>query len=986
MKKISKIELEEMKKEEKKKVSKTIKVSKTKKSKSGVYASEGIKSQNIKKMKNLKTNIKKSYNTNEFKSIVRKGIDDNMKNVHFEPYLEHLDNLNDSVKEAFKKPIGLYDPYGENINPFTLKPYENLYQNKIERYRAGPLKGQEYPQTYTNFAYIWSSIVIYKKLDELINKIRDNQVLLMSSGTGSGKTLLTPRAAMQAFNYQKKVIVTIPKKFICFDAARTAALASDVRLGNEVGYYYSGKAEHNENTKLFYTTTGSLISKISRADPYLEEYDCVIIDEAHERSVETDMLLFYLKKACMKRRDLKLIIMSATIELDKFRNYFPNGTHMENSMVNRNLNNITNAKFKFGEIDVGGEKLYDVAISYSDKPIDKFEWKKKAAEKAVEYLKTTQEGDIMIFVASISEGRQICDEINRFTRNDNSIVPFCTYISSGSSEDDKAFAKGNKSWESHPNYNPNRPYTRKIILATNAAESSITIDSVVYVIDSGYLYEDSYFPDVGARSLIPERISKASAKQRAGRAGRVSNGFCYRLYTETEFNAFHDFPIPDIQKKDLSSFMLDMMHLPYIDNIGQIKDKVFKYLIEPPTDVFFDSAIHLLFSLGAINSDSRDAVKTPVGDALTIFRKIPLPLAKAIVASHYYKCKYDVIPIILLFMELDGRIENVFEDYRPKKGINDFQYKRELAEHESKKKKFLNDNGDFMTLYKIYNSFNDFQRGYGNGNIKLSKNEINKWFKDNGIIKKIFVDRDGNNKIKNDMFKVVRALNLVVEDQELKKKFFENKMMMKNNNKKMNSNKMNNVKLNKKINEVIFDNETSILDMDLETTAESNIMNNSVTMMMGGELKPYEFNYFPGLIPFEDKEDNIMASLYTGLIVNSAKPIASSKDLFTTIFPIKRTLCKFDRNTTLKSRGKPSIVFYGELFKQSHEQPILKLNFVNKVPKKVYDQVLEIFPEAKNEFSRKNKTITYEKKKQSGRTHGRSRSRSQGRRSQGRRR
>ena len=237
--------------------------------------------------------------------------------------------------------------------------------------------------------------------------------------------------------------------------------------------------------------------------------------------------------------------MSATISKEKFLNYYPNGNSKNNS-----VNNLSKAKFKTSEIDVGGEKLYEVQEFWLDRPVSQMEWKKHAVDRVADILTTTDKGDILVFIASASEGNMLCNDIHSRIKGRNDIHPFCTVLHGKSGSEEKEWAMG--SIESHPNYDPSHPFTRKMIMATNVAESSVTIDSIVYVVDSGYHYEEAYFPEEAARSLMADRISKAAVTQRKGRAGRVQDGFCYHLYTEAEYEQFHDYPVPDIQKSDLN--------------------------------------------------------------------------------------------------------------------------------------------------------------------------------------------------------------------------------------------------------------------------------------------------------------------------------------------------------------------------------------------------------------------------------------------------
>lgn len=915
-----------------------------------------------------------NWNHENYQETLRNFIKENMKDQPYEFYDEYV---SDDKKEYFQKPIGLYDPLGENINPYTMKPYENFYDDlSAKTYTFGPLEDKKYLPRYELLSYIVTDQIIYKKyLNELIKTIRENQVTLLVAGTGVGKTVITPPAAVAAFNYQKKVICTIPKTGICRSAAEFAAQLSGVQIGKEIGYFYSGKRMADENTLLTFCTTGSLISIITGNDPYLENYDCIIIDEAHERSVETDLLLFYVKKALIHRRDLKLIIMSATINKDLFLNYFPNGTVSEN---NKNTNNISKAKFKTQEIDVGGQKNFDVEVFYESKPIPEMDWKIKTAEKTVELLTTTTEGDIIIFVASSSDGNFICNDVRSKLRGRNDITPFCVNFHAGTSDDDKAYAKGNKNYHDHPNADPSKPYTRKLIFATNAVESSLTIATIVYVIDSGYCYEESYSPKDDVHSLMLERISQASSNQRKGRAGRTQNGYCYRMYTEEEFNGFKEYNIPDIQKTDLTSKILDMMRLPYIKDVNDTHEKIFKHLIEPPFEEFVQSAIHKLYGLGCIDKEDKTGQITEIGKALAQFRKIELHLAKAILLSYYLQCKFDVIEIILIYNDISGKINDIFDEPRIKKGMNESVVNEMKKDFEKKKRRFYSEYGDYMTIYNIYRQYKYFLKPK-NGTVR-TKDEINMWFKENYIRRKVFTNKNDDDKVHKEAYQIQRKLMDIVQPPELKKKYFNELKKLQPN---LMINKINEEIKNKKENEMRLDFETSMIETNKNKNKNKMNMNMKINemIMMGGmlnknEMKKYTLNLFPGLTVFEDREDNMTMALAMGSITNFAKLINQNRGVYKSCYPLEKVKCKFDRDTSLIQKVHPVLVYYGEIFRLRKDQDTLKLNFVNRIPTKVLDKIQEFYPEFIKEYLKKEKNNSSNQKKHYGRRNHHQRRRS----------
>jgi HrpA-like RNA helicase len=198
--------------------------------------------------------------------------------------------------------IGILDPDGKNLNP---------------------LNNNKYSKEYKNLAKKWKTFPAYENAKNLIKNIKDNNVILITSGTGSGKTVLIPKFCLHSFDYNAKIAITLPKQMIAKSAAEFSALTLDVNLGDEIAYEYKGsdKSLINSKNKLIYATDGTIVARLIN-DPLLKEYNAVIIDEAHERKVQIDFLLYLLKNVLENRNDFKLIIMSATINVDIFKDYF----------------------------------------------------------------------------------------------------------------------------------------------------------------------------------------------------------------------------------------------------------------------------------------------------------------------------------------------------------------------------------------------------------------------------------------------------------------------------------------------------------------------------------------------------------------------------------------------------------------------------------------------------------------------------------------
>jgi HrpA-like RNA helicase len=602
------------------------------------------------------------------------------------------------------KNIGIYDIKGENVNPLTGKEYQNLYSNtKVE------INKEEVPRTYANLAQIWSNFKVYNFRNEIIKSIKTNNLTLVKAGTGVGKTVLLPKFALHAVDYSEKVITTIPKRIITKEAAMFAAETLDVRIGEEVGYYYQGESRQSNKTKLLYSTTGSLISKLTGSDPLLNEYKVVIIDEAHERSIDTDILLMLLKNVLHKRDDFRLVIMSATIDLKFFANYY---SRIEG--------------LKYNSIDVGTATLYPIDDIYINKPVDN--WQKAVINLLRVILLTTQKGDILVFARSMADGINICANLAKELEKHNSsanksikghtkrvnkleitdttktvvdtLNPFCTQLASGIDKDKQDLAIS----ETEYLRVFNGKYYRKIVVATNVAESSLTVNGIKYVIDTGLEYSDAYYPEYKSGSLLENKASKANIKQRRGRTGRTGPGICYHLYTKKEYDELPEYPVPDIAKTDLTDKILNLMRLPNINTIGDVS-RLLTELITPPEPRFINDALNNLYQLGCITAITPVGKLTGLGQEISKFRSISANMARMIIASYKYKCSYEIIKMSSMLLVANGQLENIFLNYQPNKRLTTAENKNEHKRYLSIKDSFKNNISDLLALLNIYNKW-----------------------------------------------------------------------------------------------------------------------------------------------------------------------------------------------------------------------------------------------------------------------------------------
>ena len=841
---------------------------------------------------------------------------------------------NNSEKSAFKEPIGLYDPLGLNINPLTNAPYENFYENdKPIEIKEGPLAGEKVSRSYLNLAYLWTNLHVYKYLNEILESVQKNQVTIIRAGTGVGKTVIVPKIALQAFNFKKRVVCTVPKQVIAFTNAEFSAQCLAVKLGQEVGYFYMGKKELSGRTKLVFTTPGSLKSQITGSDPYLEEYDCVIIDEIHERSIQTDQLLLMMKTILHKRPEFRLILMSATIDLSEFKSYF-----------------TVKSKFSYNEIDVLGTS-FDVKLYYEPKPLT--DWRTEAINKILYILNNSDSGDILVFIKSGGDGNFLCEELKKKTRNSKNINPFCVILEAKTQKAQRNMALSEFGYLSDPEMDPNHPYTRKIVMATNVAESSLTVDGVKYVIDNGYALVSAFFPKTAANSLLEERISQAAAQQRKGRAGRTTSGFCYRLYTEKEFDAFPKFPVPDIQKTDITSDILDIFLLEYIQSVADVRIFL-NNLLSPPGEDFIFCSLSKLYALGAIDNIDDSGKITEMGKALAQFRIIEPNLAKSILAGYYYHCKREIINIILISLEIDGRMDVLFEKYyqrNKKMSLKDAEAQK--TEHARKQQQFYSPYGDYFTILNVYEALSRYMRDTDAMSVNNSLNEENMgnasntkvsnsskksvsavkfWCKENGISSRVFLNKRGSkhwDKIKEQSRKLNRLVMDIIRPLELRQKYFKE---YKNDGGKENLRTIRNK---------IKNNSKMIIDPDSDDIFEiggpvSKADDSELIVQTGGfETKPYEINLFPeaNFTNMNSRDKNILMALAIGNITNMAKKVNAQKGLYKSCFPQEKIVVGIDRNSSLSKKNYSEHIMYNEIF--MIQKNMLKLNLVTKMPNEI---------------------------------------------------
>ena len=499
------------------------------------------------------------------------------------------------------------------------------------------------------------SLPIFTFRDDLLKAISEYQVLIIVGETGSGKTTQIPQYLHEA-GYTKdglKVGCTQPRRVAAMSVAARVAEEMGVKVGNEVGYSIRFEDATSDKTILKYMTDGMLLREFL-TEPDLGAYSALMIDEAHERTLHTDILFGLVKDIARFRPELKLLISSATMDAQKFAKYFDDAP----------IFNIPGRR-------------YPVDIHYTPQPEANY---LAAAVTTIFQIHITQpRGDILVFLTGQEEIEAAELNLQETARKLGSKVPemiICPIYANLPSELQSKI------------FEPTPPKARKVVLATNIAETSLTIDGIVYVIDPGFVKENVYNARTGMESLVVTPCSRASANQRSGRAGRVAPGKCFRLYTKFAFhNELDESTMPEIQRTNLNSVVLLLMSLGITDLMD------FDFMDAPPAETLI-RALENLYALGALNDKG---ALTKLGRQMAEFPTDPM-LARSILAADKFGCVEEVLSIIAML----GESASLF--YRPKD-------KKILAD--SARSRFtIKEGGDHFSLLNIWNQWVDSDFSY----------------------------------------------------------------------------------------------------------------------------------------------------------------------------------------------------------------------------------------------------------------------------------
>ncbi|KPI36008.1 Pre-mRNA-splicing factor ATP-dependent RNA helicase PRP43 [Cyphellophora attinorum] len=542
--------------------------------------------------------------------------------------LDKMQRHSSTAKEAAAAEDG-------EINPFTGRPFTQRYRSILKTRRNLPVNAQR---------------------DEFLGLYQKSQILVFVGETGSGKTTQIPQFVLYDDMPQREgrlVACTQPRRVAAMSVAERVSHEMDVELGEEVGYSIRFEDMTGPKTILKYMTDGMLLREAMN-DPDMNRYSTIILDEAHERTLATDILMGLLKEVVKRRPDLKLIIMSATLDAQKFQRYFNNAPLLA----------------------VPG-RTHPVEIFYT--PEAENDYVEAALRTVFQIHATEPEGDILLFLTGEEEIEDACrkisleaDEMIR-EADAGTLKVYPLYGSLPPAHQQRIFEPP------PPPRGKNKRPGRKCIVSTNIAETSLTIDGIVYVVDPGFSKQKVYNPRIRVESLLVSPISKASAQQRAGRAGRTRPGKCFRIYTEEAFKKeLIEQTYPELLRSSLSSTVLELKKLG-VENLVDFD------LMDPPAPETMMRALEELNYLACLDDDGN---LTHLGRVASEFPLDPA-LAVMLISSPEFYCSNEILSLTALLS-----VPQVF--VRPAAA-------RKRADE--MKALFAHPDGDHLTMLNVYHAF-----------------------------------------------------------------------------------------------------------------------------------------------------------------------------------------------------------------------------------------------------------------------------------------
>ncbi|BCE01874.1 ATP-dependent RNA helicase HrpA [Marinicellulosiphila megalodicopiae] len=532
-------------------------------------------------------------------------------------------------------------------------------QNFVDRFEKS-LKAVEQKQNNVPDITYNEDLPVSGRKDEIIELIKNNQVVIIAGETGSGKTTQLPKMCLEAgLGIKGRIGHTQPRRIAAHNVALRLCEEMGVEFGQQVGSQVRFSDKTDEHTLVKLMTDGILLSEF-QYDRFLNQYDCLIIDEAHERSLNIDFILGFLKRVLAKRKDLKVIITSATIDVQRFSEHFNRAPIVE----------VSGRSFP---VDIDYCDHFDGNVS--DQILSAVEY---VLEKEKQGQTHQRGGSFLVFLPGEREIREASEILRKSQIKGMDILPLYARLSTG--EQQKIFK-------------PNG--SRRIVLATNVAETSLTVPGIHYVIDSGLARMSRYSIRSKVQQLPIEDISQASANQRSGRCGRIAPGLCIRLYDEASFLQRDEFTEPEILRTNLAAVILQTHHL----RLGDIEEFDF---LQAPDHKLISDGYRLLFELGAVTKSRK---VTKIGQMLS---KLPIDprLARVLIQAQQNNCLREVSIIVAGLSIQDPR---------------EFPQEKKEASKQAHMLDADNDS-DFISFVNLWNRF-ETQRQ------ELSQNNLRKYCK-----------------------------------------------------------------------------------------------------------------------------------------------------------------------------------------------------------------------------------------------------------------